>query len=105
MRSGVSLTVVPRVRTGDYRPVGEWRRRARAGRESDAIRLSSRDLAVLRWVSEQYAVRLDQLAVLLGLGVRSARRVAERLAAAGLVERRRFLVDEPLWLWVTPRGQ
>jgi DNA-binding MarR family transcriptional regulator len=67
--------------------------------------LSRRDFDVVRWVSEQYAVRLDQLAVLLGLSVRSARRTVERLAAAGLVERRRWLVDEPFWLWVTPRGQ
>ncbi len=67
--------------------------------------LSSRDLEVLRWAAEQYAVRLDQLALLLGLGLRSARRTADRLAGAGLVERRRLLTDEPLWVWLTGDGE
>jgi hypothetical protein len=76
-------------------------RRARpwdAGPEATA-----RDLAALRFVGEQYATRLDVLAVVLGrlspavvrdagrLGDRTVRQRVERWEAAGWAERRRLL--------------
>ena len=76
-------------------------RRARpwdAGPEATA-----RDLAALRFVGEQYAARLDVLAVVLGrlspavvrdagrLGDRTVRQRVERWEAAGWAERRRLL--------------
>ncbi|MCA1656200.1 MAG: replication-relaxation family protein [Actinobacteria bacterium] len=67
--------------------------------------MSSRDLWVVAWVSEMYAIRTDQLALLLGRGERAAQRCIERLHAAGLVESRRILAGEPGWVWLTGRGQ
>jgi hypothetical protein len=64
---------------------------------------TARDLAALRFVGEQYAARLDVLAVVLGrlspavvretgrLGDRTVRQRVERWEAAGWAERRRLL--------------
>jgi hypothetical protein len=70
----------------------------------DAFVLSRRDLWVLAFVGEQYALRVDQLAVLLGSGERTAQRVISRLRAAGLVQARPLLAGEPTWLWLTRAG-
>jgi hypothetical protein len=67
--------------------------------------LSSRDLWVVSWVSEMYAIRGDHLALLLDRGERAAQRCVERLRRAGLVESRRILAGEPAWVWLTVRGQ
>jgi len=67
--------------------------------------LSSRDLWVAGWIAEMYAIRSDQLAVLLDRGDRAAQRCIERLRHAGLVESRRILAGEPAWVWLTGRGQ
>jgi len=67
--------------------------------------LGSRDLEVLDWVSEQYAIRLDLLGVLLGCRERAAQRWARRMQQLGLVQVRRVLADEPSWVWLCPRGQ
>lgn len=66
---------------------------------------SSRDFAALRWVSEQSAARVDQVARLLGRSERTAQRWAARMQAAGYLEARRVLADEPAWAWLTPSGQ
>jgi hypothetical protein len=66
--------------------------------------LSRRDLDVLAFVGEQYAVRVDQLTVLLGAGERTAQRVVARLRAAGLVEARPLLAGEPARVWLTRAG-
>jgi hypothetical protein len=72
--------------------------------------VTARDLAALRFVGEQYAARLDVLAVLLGrlspavvreagrLGDRTVRQRVERWEAAGWAERRRILGHT----WVLP---
>jgi hypothetical protein len=67
--------------------------------------LSRRDLEVLVFVGEQYAVRLDQLGVLLDRGERTPQRVVARLRHAGLVEARPLLAGEPAWIWLTPEGR
>jgi hypothetical protein len=71
---------------------------------------TSRDLAALRFVGEQYAARLDVLAVVLGrlspgelraagrLGSRTVRQRVERWEAAGWAVRRRMLDHS----WVLP---
>jgi hypothetical protein len=73
-----------------------------------------RDLAALRFVGEQYATRLDVLAVVLGrlspavvrdasrLGDRTVRQRVERWEAAGWAERRRMLGHT--WVLVTRAG-
>jgi hypothetical protein len=89
------------------------RRRSRLGRAQrwDAgPAVTARDVAALRFVGEQYAVRLDVLAVLLGrlppgepgngavLGDRTLRRRLGRWEQGGWVERRRLLGST----WVLP---
>ena len=73
-----------------------------------------RDLAALRFAGEQYAARLDVLAVVLGrlspavvrdasrLGDRTVRQRVERWEAAGWAERRRMLGHT--WVLVTRAG-
>ena len=78
--------------------------RPRRARPWDAgLEATARDLAALRFVGEQYAARLDVLAVVLGrlspavvrdagrLGDRTVRQRVERWEAAGWAERRRLL--------------
>jgi hypothetical protein len=75
---------------------------------------TDRDLAALRFVGEQYAARLDVLAVVLGrlspaavrqagrLGDRTVRQRVERWEAAGWAERRRMLGHT--WVLATRAG-
>jgi hypothetical protein len=85
--------------------------RPRCARPWDAgPEATARDLAALRFVGEQYAARLDVLAVVLGrlspaivrdagrLGDRTVRQRVERWEAAGWAERRRMLGHT----WVLP---
>jgi hypothetical protein len=84
-------------------------RRWDAGPEATA-----RDLAALGFVGEQYAVRLDVLAVVLGrlspaaergtrrLGLRTVRQRLERWEQAGWAERRRLL--DHTWVLATRAG-
>ena len=67
--------------------------------------VSGRDLEALRWVDEQYAVRVDQLARLLGRTERTVQRWTRRMSGRGWVELRRLLVDEPAYVWLTPEGR
>ncbi len=85
-------------------------------RDAGEIRLTDRDLWALRWIGEQYAVRMDQLGMLLGsqpggetsvagvLSERRTRRVVERWTNAGLVETRKILYAEPGWVWLSRSG-
>jgi hypothetical protein len=66
--------------------------------------VSRRDLDVLGWVGEQYAVRVDQLAAFLDCGPRTVKRVVARLREQRLVEVRRVLVGEPAWVIPTVKG-
>ncbi len=80
------------------------------------VTITPRDEAVLRWIGEQYAVRLDQLQVLLGrraqgqtqvqdlVSADTARRVCGRWAKAGWIVRKRVFHREPEWVWLTPSG-
>lgn len=85
-------------------------------RDAGEIRLTDRDLWALRWIGEQYAVRMDQLARLLGsqpggetsvegtLSERRTRRIVERWTQAKLVETRKILYAEPGWVWLSRAG-
>jgi len=98
--------------TGPGRPRIRRRSRqvGRAQRWDAGPAVTARDVAALRFVGEQYAVRLDVLAVLLGrlspgepgngavLGERTLRRRLGRWEQAGWVERRRLLGHT----WVLP---
>jgi hypothetical protein len=70
--------------------------------------LTRRDVAGLRWVAEQYAVGTDVLGHLLSdpapLSASRTAAVVARWRDAGLVERRRFLVDAAPLVWLTASG-
>ena len=81
-------------------PVAARSRRSDAGQ----VRVTERDLRLLRIVGEQYAITLPQLARLMGRSHHAARWLRERWQAAGWVEARALLVGRPVFLWLTRRG-
>ncbi len=89
------------------------RRGSRAARRRDAGRraLTGRDLAALRWIGEQYAVRLDVAGVLISrlspeaVGLLSRRTVRDQVSRweqAGWVRRHRLLGHT--WITATAAG-
>lgn len=88
----------------DTRPRSVRRAVPAARRGGEAELLRRRDLETLAWVAEQYAVCVDQLAVLMRSGPRTVQRTVARLRDAGLVSVRRVLVGEPAWVIPTSAG-
>lgn len=72
--------------------------------DAGTVRVTERDLRLLRVVGEQYAITLPQLARLMGRSNHAARWLRERWQAAGWVEARALLVGRPVFLWLTRRG-
>lgn len=95
---------------------GVEKRERRQRSDKGKVLITPRDEAVLRWIGEQYAVRLDQLQVLLGrqaqartevegvVSADTARRVVSRWAKAGWAVRRKVYHREPEWVWLTRTG-
>jgi len=96
-------------------------KKKRAPREDKGIpRLEERDLIVLRWILQMYAVRFDQLQVLLArhspkkeelvdpehVSPSTVRTHLRRWKALKLVEYTKILAskDEPLWCWISSYG-
>jgi hypothetical protein len=83
-------------------------RRVRADKGS--VRLTNRDMTSLRWIGEQYAVRFDQLARLLGrsagrtLTESTTRAAVNRWNRGGFAKSRKVTVGEPGFVWLTTRG-
>lgn len=77
------------------------------GRRSDRglVRVSERDLRLLAWVQEQYAISLPQLAVLMGRSFHAARWLRSRWAQAGWIEGRALLVGWPVFVWLSGEGR
>src|SRR3954469_18076443 len=90
----------PAAREGAALPIVEGRRRADAGRP----RLSDRDIELLRWIGEQYAVSLPQLARLMERSVHAARWLRARWQRAGWAAGGALVVGQPVFLWLTPAG-
>ena len=78
--------------------------------DKGSIKITERDLAILRFVGEQYAVRADQLARLLKrpapgtLSESATRAVIARWEKAGLTQSKKVVADEPRFVWLTRRG-
>lgn len=73
------------------------------------VRLTERDVASLHWIGEQYSVRIDQLARLLGrptapVSDSTARGIVSRWVRAGLADSRKLIAGEPGFVWLTRRG-
>lgn len=100
--------------SGEHRTAEQRTRKARS--DKGKVLITPRDEVALRWVGEQYAIRMDQLQVLLGRRAQAqteaegivsegtARRVVTRWAQAGWVERRKIYHREPEWVWLTRTG-
>ena len=78
--------------------------------DKGSVKITERDLAILRFVGEQYAVRMDQLARLLrrpadgSLSDSATRAVVARWEKAGLAASRKLIADDPRFVWLTRRG-
>jgi hypothetical protein len=72
------------------------------------VLVTERDLAVLRWIGEQFAVRADVIRWLLGgdqpLSEGRTRQVIDRWRRAGLVHQQRFFVGAEPVVWPTREG-
>ena len=92
----------------------EPRRQVR--RDKGQVQLTERDLWALQWIGAQYAVRVDQLQVLLGrvpqgtlqvagqLAPTTTRHIVQRWVRAGVIGYQKILVQEPGWIWLTRAG-
>src|SRR5919108_6187937 len=76
-------------------------------RRSDAgdLRCSRRDLELLSIVGGQYALSMPQLSRLMGRSLDAARWLRSRWERAGWARGRAVLVGEPVFVWLTRRGQ
>jgi hypothetical protein len=76
-------------------------------RRSDAgdLRCSARDLELLSIIGQQYTLSLPQLARLMGRSLHAARWLRSRWERAGWAKGRAVLVGQPVFVWLTRRGQ
>lgn len=73
-------------------------------RDKGSFQVSERDVELLGFVGEQYAVTLSQLARLIGRTYRTARGLRDRWCAAGWAESARLTVNLPPFVWLTRSG-
>jgi hypothetical protein len=74
-------------------------------RDAGSVKASARDLELLGFIGEQYAVTLPQLARLIGRSHNAARWLRARWERAGWARGAALLVGEPVFVWLTRRGQ
>ena len=89
-------------------------------RRSDygTVRATARDLDLLRWIGDQFAVNTDQLKILMNRWKRAhepdwqeasisdetVKWLIKRWRKAGWVESRKLLAREPAWVWLSKDG-
>lgn len=88
--------------------VVETENEARKNEKPAGVQLTERDVEVLGWIADQYAVRTDVIRWLLGNGTplsdSRTRAVVARWQRAGVAESRRFFAGAPHAVWVTRAG-
>lgn len=88
--------------SGNGNSTGKVRGRARG------VLVTERDVTVIRWVGEQFAVRSDVIRWLLGgdrpLSEGRTRQVIDRWRRTGLVNQRRFFLGAEPVVWPTREG-
>lgn len=96
---------------------GEERGRKKKRADAGVSQATPRDLLLLSWVSDMYAVRLDHLQVLAGRyspvsykkteGILSkpvCRKLVSRWVNLEIGEWRRILHGQPIWIWASKKG-
>lgn len=90
--------------------------RTRKKRTDTGARLNDRDRTCLEWITQQYAICLDHLAILLArealekrhedlqridgeVTQKRAREIVRRWEQMGLAEHKQFTADDPEWVW------
>jgi hypothetical protein len=68
------------------------------------MKLGRRDLELMEWIGDQYAVSEDQLARLMDRSRATAGRWSRAMCEAGYCRREWLLVGDPAWVWLTGRG-
>ena len=93
---------------------------SKSKRRSDygTVRTTQRDLDLLRWIGEQFAVNTDQLKILMNrwkrthepewqgesLSDETVKALIKRWRDAGWVKSRKLLAREPAWVWLSKAG-
>jgi hypothetical protein len=73
-------------------------------RDAGQARVTERDLRLLAWVGQQYALRFDHLQYMEGLSYHAATWVLRRWERAGWAEYAPIIAREPRWVWLTRSG-
>jgi len=76
----------------------------RQRRDKGSFQVSERDVELLGFVGEQYAVTVVQLSRLIGRTYRTARGLRDRWCNAGWAESARLAVGLPPFIWLTRNG-
>ena len=96
--------------------IGVERQKRQQRRDRGVMQCTPRDLSILTWIGEQYAVRFDHLQRLLArhpgnllripgvLGAATTSDLVARWRRAGLVETDRLAAYTPRWVWLSKAG-
>jgi hypothetical protein len=102
------VTGVPSLWDNDENKFGNGNEPGKERERPRGVLVTERDLTVLRWISEQFAVRADVIRWLLGgdrpLSEGRTRQVIDRWRRAGLVNQRRFFLGSEPVVWPTREG-
>ena len=102
------VTGVPSLWDNDENESRNGNEAGKEGKRPRAVLVTERDVAVLRWIAEQFAVRADVIRWLLGgdrpLSEGRTRQVIDRWRRAGLVNQRRFFLGAEPVVWPTREG-
>ncbi len=77
---------------------------ARRRRDAGLVKATARDLELLRFAGEQYAVSLPQLAALMGRSEHAARWLRDRWERGGWARGAALVVGRPVLVWPTRPG-
>ncbi|HVW32663.1 MAG TPA: hypothetical protein VHL53_09005 [Acidimicrobiia bacterium] len=102
------VTGVPSLWDNDENKFGNGNEAGKERERPRGVLVTERDLTVLRWISEQFAVRADVIRWLLGgdrpLSEGRTRQVIDRWRRAGLVSQQRFFLGSEPVVWPTREG-
>ena len=97
--------------------ISEMKRQRKKRSDAGSFILTARDLQMLEWIGEQFAIRFDHLQMLAvhfkdmdvdempkALSFSAAHQLTSRWVKEGLVERKKIFAEDPMWVWLTKKG-